>query len=113
MQVVYTRHSTNGDYLSLYIFFNIAAAFTIRLHRVSNIKSEIQPAKETKIVTEYATPVDEELRLKNISAIKQSLEMTSNIISPDEANIMRLLLYVFFFYRALLRYSSYTIQFID
>lgn len=46
-----------------------------------------------RLVTEHATYVDEELRLKTTSVIKQSLEMTPNLISPDEANLMRLLLF--------------------
>lgn len=46
-----------------------------------------------RLVTEHATCVDEELRLKTTSAIQQSLEMIPNIISPYEANLMRLLLF--------------------
>lgn len=70
-------------------------------------------SKETRLVTGYAACIDEELRLKTTSAIKPSLEMISDLISPDETKLMRLLLYFFFFYTALLRFSSHTIQFTD
>lgn len=63
----------------------------------SNLRKALS-AKATRLVTEYASCIDEELRLKTTSTIRQSLEMTSNLISRNEAYLMRILLYFFFLY---------------
>lgn len=63
----------------------------------SNLRKALS-AKATRLVTEYASCIDEELRLKTTSTIRQSLEMTSNLISRNEAYLMRILLHFFFLY---------------
>ena len=57
--------------------------------------------KETRLIIEHAACIDEEPRVKTTSTSRQTLEMVFDLISPEEAYLMRLLIYFFFFYTAL------------
>lgn len=65
-------------------------------HIGHGLNQKILTAKETRLITEHAAYIDEELRVNTTSTSRQTLEMVSDLIIPEEAYLMRLLIYFFF-----------------